>query len=112
MIIWSGHGYLVAVITFGVCLAANFILDKQFGEGFYSSNLWAVGLALILGGVISAIVGFAFKARNDREVVDPQTGERLVINQSQHSFFFVPMHWAGIAIAVIGLVIALKDAVT
>jgi hypothetical protein len=62
--------------------------------------------------VISAIVGFAFKARSDREVVDPQTGERLVINQSHHSFFFIPMHWAGIAIAVIGLVIALKDAVT
>lgn len=107
--IWSGLGFLVGVITFGSCLLANYILDEQFGEGFYSSNLWAVGAALFVGGTISACVGFVLKRRNDRYVIDEETGERLVINQSSHSFFFVPMHWAGVVVASIGVVVAVID---
>ncbi len=110
MIIWSGLGFLVAVITFGCCLVVNIVLDAQFGEGFYSSNLWAVGAALVLGGIVSSGVGFMLKGRSDRFVVDEETGERMVINNSSHSFFFVPMHWAGIVVAVIGVCVAISGA--
>jgi hypothetical protein len=112
MLIWSGFGFLVAVITFGACLLMNWLLDAQFGEGYYSSHGWAVGSALIMGGLISSVVGILLKARHDREVVDVQTGERMVINLSQHSFFFVPMHWAGVAIAAIGVAAAVYDLLT
>lgn len=111
MIIWSGLGFLVVVFVFGSCLLWNFALDAQFGEGYYSSHPWAIGAALMVGGVISAIFGFFLKSRNDRDVVDVQTGEPLVINQSQHSLFFVPMHWAGVLIATIGFGIAVFDLV-
>lgn len=107
--IYNGLGFFVAVITFGSCLAANFLLDQQFGEGYYSSNLWAMGIALFIGGVISSVLGFLLKQRTDRIVVDEQTGERLVINLSRHSFFFIPMHWAGIVIALLGLGCTIAD---
>jgi len=110
MVIWSGLGFLVAVITFGSCLLANFLLDAQFGEGYYSSHLWAVGTALFVGGAISSALGFVLKGRSDRFVVDEETGERLVINNSSHSFFFIPMHWAGIVIAIMGIGVAFSDA--
>lgn len=110
MIIWSGLGFLVPVITFGSCLAANLLFDAQFGAGFYSSHHWVIGLALIVGGVVSALVGFALKFRHDREVVDVQTGERFVVNRSDNSFFFIPMHWAGLVVATIGLGLAVYDA--
>lgn len=110
MIIWTGLGFLVAVITFGSCLLANFVLDAQFGEGYYSSHRWAVGVALLIGGLISSGIGFMLKGRSDRFVVDEETGERLVINNSSHSFFFVPMHWAGIVVALIGVGVAISDA--
>ncbi len=110
MVIWTGLGFLVAVITFGSCLLANFVLDAQFGEEYYSSHLWAVGGALFIGGMISSGVGFILKGRSDRFVVDEETGERLVINNSSHSFFFVPMHWAGIVVALIGVCVAISDA--
>jgi hypothetical protein len=112
MVIWSGLGFLVAVITFGSCLITNFVLDEQFGEGYYSSHLWASGLALFVGGMISSAVGFALKMRTDRFVIDEETGERMIINQSSHSFFFVPMHWAGLLIVGAGAVIAVYDIVT
>lgn len=110
MVIWSGLGFLVAVITFGSCLLANFVLDAQFGEGYYSSHVWAVGAALLMGGIISSGIGFLLKGRSDRFVVDEATGERMVINNSSHSFFFIPMHWAGIVVAVIGVGVAISDA--
>ena len=112
MVVWSGLGFLVAVITFGSCLLTNLILDEQFGEGYYSSHLWAVGFALLVGGMISSAVGVALKLGKDRFVVDEETGERLVINRSDHSFFFVPMHWAGLLIAAGGLGLILYDVLT
>ena len=110
MIVWTGLGFLVAVVTFGFCLIANFVLDAQFGEGYYSSHLWAVGAALFIGGTISSGIGFVLKGRSDRFVVDEVTGERMVINNSSHSFFFIPMHWAGIVVALIGIGVAISDA--
>jgi signal peptidase I len=35
MVIWSGLGFLVAVITFGMCLLLNFVLDAQIGDVTY-----------------------------------------------------------------------------
>ena len=73
MRIWNGLGFLVAVITFGCCLIANYLLDVQFGEAFCSSHLWAVGLALAFGGLISTGVGFPLMGRSDRFVIDEET---------------------------------------
>jgi hypothetical protein len=109
MLIWSGLGFLVAVITFGSCLIANYVLDAQFGEGFYSSHRWAVGTALLIGGIVSAGIGFVLKGRSDRFVIDEETGQRMVINNSNHSFFFIPMHWAGVIVALVGFGVALSD---
>src|SRR5262245_3180000 len=103
MIIWSGMGFLVAVITFASCWLMNYLLDAQFGPGYYSSHPWAIGAALIIGGVLSSIAGFALRSRGGREAIDAQTGERFVVNESHHSIFFVPMHWAGLIVAAIGV---------
>lgn len=103
MIIWTGWGFLVLVFLFAASFLMNLITDWQFGEGYYHEHLWAFGIALILGGVISSAVGFFLKKRNDREVIDVKTGERMIVNMSQHSIFFVPMHWAGIVLVFLGI---------
>lgn len=90
MIVWSGHGYVVAVVTFASCFLLSYLLDAQYGEGYYSSHSWAIGGALILGGLLSSAIGFALKA---------WLGEA----RSAGSFFFVPIHWAGLVVAAIGL---------
>jgi len=92
MIIWSGFGFLVAVITFAACFAMNFLIDAQFGKGYYSSHPWAIGVALIIGGVLSSIAGFAMRSREG----------------SRHTFFFIPMHWAGLVVAGIGILVMFK----
>ena len=108
MVISNGLGFLVAVITFGSCLIFNLVLDSQLGEGYYSSHEWAIGAALIVGGVISYCLGLMLKRRTDRFVIDEETGERFTINNSSHSFFFIPMHLAGAIIVVIGICVAVS----
>ena len=109
MIVWSGFGFLVPLLTFGACLLANVAIDAQMGAGYYSAHNWTIGSALLVGGVLSAGIGFLLKGRTDRYVVDENTGERFVMNNSSHSFFFVPMHWAGVGIAILGVGMMVSD---
>jgi hypothetical protein len=108
MIIWSGWGFLVAVITFGFCLLVNLAVDAQFGEGYYSEHNWAIGSALMAGGIASAIVGFALLA--DEGEPAEEGVERVPVNAWNDTFFFIPMHWAGIVITIIGICLAASDA--
>lgn len=107
MIIWSGWGFLVAVITFGFCLLVNLAVDTQFGEGYYSEHNWAIGAALIAGGIASAMAGFALLPE---EHAAPEYGAEPSANpRSSDTFFFVPMHWAGILIAIGGICLVASD---
>jgi hypothetical protein len=38
VIIWRGLGWLVAVIVFGFSLAANFVVNATYGEGYYDHH--------------------------------------------------------------------------
>lgn len=109
MIIWSGLGFLVLVFVFAASFLRNLLVDWQFGEGYYRQHLWAFGFALALGGAVSFAVGRLLKNRNDREVIDVKTGERMTINLPQHSIFFIPMHWAGIVLILLGIGTAIYD---
>lgn len=106
MIIWSGWGFLVAVITFGFCLLVNLAVDTRFGEGYYSEHNWAIGSALIAGGMASAIVGYTLLVEESAE----DGAEQVSTNAWENTFFFIPMHWAGIVIAIIGICLAASDA--
>ncbi len=111
MIIWSGRGYLGAAATFGVCLVTNYVVDENWGQGFYSSHLWIVGLAVTGGGLLSAAIGFGLKPHTERELTDPATDERVVIQFAADTLFFIPLHWAGCVIAMIGVGTVLYDLV-
>jgi hypothetical protein len=109
MIIWSGLGFLVPLLTFGACVLLNLVLDAQYGQGFYSAHEWTAGSGLILGGLISLGAGLALRPRAKPELAStlaPQTAPR-----SRHTFFFVPMHWAGLIIAIIGVGVVVHDIV-
>lgn len=108
MIVWSGFGFLVAVITLAVSVVMNFLLDGYFGKGFCATHDWLFGAALFIGGIQSAIVGFALNTSEDSADVDDRTGEPLVSTRSQHTFFYIPMHWAGLIVAAVGIVVIVQ----
>jgi hypothetical protein len=90
MVIWSGHGYLVAVIVFLSSLATEFVTERvKSDDNFYQSSAWALPLALVVAAIIVAILA------------------RLLPNEpyAKHSLFFVKIQWwplilLGLALAV------------
>lgn len=106
VIIWRGLGFLVAVIVFGLSLAANFLFNAVYGEGYYDQHKWPFAASLFCSAVICWFLGNYLRKRSDKVAIDKQTGKEIVVNQSKHTLFFIPMHWwapvlAGIAVVLV-----------
>ena len=95
-IIWTGKGYLVFVIVFGCSLIANLLFNAQVGAGYYDHHKWPFAVLLLVSAAICWSLGDYLRKRSDQVVIDKQTGKELVINQSHHTLFFIPMHWWGL----------------
>lgn len=100
MIVWSGWGFLVAIV--GVAL---------WGVGFVIGTSVAPGtplVAAVLGfvGAIGAGVAIFFAARKfegkvERTLIDQQTGQEVVLRRNAGSLFFIPTRfWAYIVPAL------------
>jgi hypothetical protein len=91
MIIWSGHGYLVAVIVFLSSLAMEFATESAAGnDRFYQQSVWALPAAFLMAAVLTFVVERAISARST----------------DRHTLFFIPMKWwplvlAGLAVVVL-----------
>jgi hypothetical protein len=97
MVIWSGHGYLVAVIVFLSSLATEFITERaNHDDDFYQSSTWALPLALVVAGIVTAVVA------------------RLLPNEpyAKHSLFFVKIQWWPLILLVLALAVFLYRALT
>jgi hypothetical protein len=90
VIIWSGYGFLVAVIVFGSSLLMELLTEKWTGDdNFYQNSAWALPVALVIAGLLSWLC--------DR-ILRPAPGV-------QNSLFFVPMKWWAPLLFVIALAI-------
>ncbi len=109
MIIWSGLGFLVAVIIFGCSLVLNFAINAWLGDGYYDTHKWPFAISLFLSAVICWFLGAALRRRTSQVVIDKETGKEIVLNRSNHSLFFIPMHiWAPI-LAIGGVIVLVID---
>lgn len=93
MIIWSGWGLLTLVIAVGMGGLVAALTGSAMG---LADHARFTGLPLAVGLLAAAAVnwwaGRRLNARPGRELVDPTTGETVVLRQ-RHSLFFVPMEW-------------------
>ena len=105
VIFWRGFGWLVAVIVFVLSLAANFAFNAIYGEGYYDHHKWPLALSLLVSAVVCWFLGNYLKTRSDRIATDKQTGKDIVVNQSRHTLFFVPMQLWGPILALIAIVV-------
>lgn len=105
MIIWQGHGYLVAVIVLALGVAVALATESYFGDaGYYQTHGWPLAASLLLAGLACWSLGGYLHRRGARTVVDKATGQELVIG-GKHTLFFVPMHWWGPILAVIAAIV-------
>ena len=86
MVIWSGKGFIVAVAVFGCSLMMEWVIETATdNDNYYQASVWAMPLALLIGGAISTGAASALP-REDR---------------GRHTLFFIPMFWWGPLLALI-----------
>ena len=108
MIVWSGLGFLVAVIALACALAAQLLTESAFGEAYYSENKWPMAVALVVAAALCWGIGSALHRRSARTVIDKESGEEIELRAS-HSLFFVPMRWWGPILLVVAVVLLATD---
>ncbi|HKQ37893.1 MAG TPA: hypothetical protein VJ063_07430 [Verrucomicrobiae bacterium] len=94
----------MAVFTFGFSLVANLITNFVTGSGAYwDAHKWPLAISLFVSAFTSWLVGRYFHNRKARVLIDPATGEEVILRKS-HTLFFVPMMWWGPILVVFGIV--------
>jgi hypothetical protein len=101
MVIWSGKGFLVAVVVFLSSLGMEFLTESLTGDSeYYQTSAWPLPAALLTAAVLTAAAAFLWIPELER---------------SQHTLFFIPIAWwplilAAIAAGVFIYRVAARDA--
>jgi hypothetical protein len=107
MIIWTGYGFLVAVIVFGFSLTANLITNSVTdGKTYWANHKWPLAVSLLFSAIVCSLIGYFLRNRNARRLFDPRNGKEVILRES-HTLFFIPIIWWGpilIACSLIALV--------
>ncbi|HEY0203130.1 MAG TPA: hypothetical protein VGC15_03140 [Acetobacteraceae bacterium] len=100
MVIWSGWGILVVPVT----LLVGGGVTVLFGALLNAAGLGRLaGFALVAGLLAAAAanwwVGRWLNGRPGRVLLDPATGQQVVLRR-RHSLFFIPAQWWAVPLAV------------
>lgn len=100
LIIWRGWGALAPVIAIVGWLVPLALLEGVLGHATYIR--FSGAFSLIFGFAAAAAIWFVGQALNSvpgRVLVDPSTGQRVVLRK-RHDLFFIPMQWWAIPVAL------------
>jgi hypothetical protein len=110
-IVFTGYGFLVLVFVFGFSLIANLITNCVTGDRMYwDAHKWPFAVSLFVSAVTCWLIGYFFRNRNGRLLIDPKNGEEVVLRES-HTLFFIPMIWWGPILVVFGLIALVAECV-
>jgi hypothetical protein len=107
MIIWSGWGFLVAIVGIGCLVLTELGVEAAMNDDkFYQNNGWPKLVAFLVAAVIAWPLGRALnRGQSERELIDPNTGERVVMKSGGgHSLFFIPVEYWALVFMVLGIV--------
>ena len=109
MIIWQGIGWAAALIAFGCLVLAEAVFEAAFDDDAYYQEH---GLPMACGFLLAAILldGLTRLRRNRgaRRLVDPETGEDVILDPAD-SLFFVPLRFlAPVCVGVAVLVLVFR----
>lgn len=105
MVIWSGWGFLVAVITFTNSLIGELLCRHITGNNeYYQQHSWPFTVVFILSGVISWFLGkYLNKPQNDKIYIDKETREEVRLSK-KNTFFFIKMEYWGFILPLVGFI--------
>ena len=106
MIIWSGLGFLVAVITFLLLLIAEYVTESLFrDESYYQAHGWPKLLAFFLAGAVIWPLGVYLNRKPRKIMIEKETRKEVL--KPGHSFFFIRMEYWGPILFALGIIFLL-----
>ena len=97
IVIWSGRGLVAGVVGFACLILTQLAVDAgTHDERFFTNHGWPKLVGLWLAAAVVWPLGRALNRRTERRLLDPTSGQRVVVRSGGgHSLFFVPVqHWS------------------
>ncbi|OQZ02748.1 MAG: hypothetical protein B6D34_10310 [Candidatus Brocadia sp. UTAMX1] len=110
MIIWSGFGFLVAIIGFASLLLTEVITKSSFhDEAYYQTHGWPKLVAFWVAAVLVYFVGLWLDRQPGRAMIDKATDQEVVLRRV-HALFFIPVRYWPYIFSGLGVVfLFIKD---
>ena len=103
MIVWSGRGFLIAIVFIASMFASVSIIPKEYADyGFV--------ISFFITGIFSWFFGLKWNKDNERIVIDEKTNKKLRL-KNNHTFFWVPMQYWGIISSILGIIILFQNSI-
>ncbi|WP_018248368.1 hypothetical protein [Orenia marismortui] len=104
MIIWSGAGILVPIVTFLSLILSELSIEFLFNsQNYYQEHGWPKLVGFLIAGVICKITEKKLNKNWNSIFIDKETGEEVVI-KTKHTFFFITMEmWGMIMLPIFGI---------
>ena len=104
MIIWSGWGVLSVLIA-GVALVLSVLVDPALARIGIPTPTGVVAVWLA-AAALNWVIGTRLNVRPDRELVDPRTGQTVIL-RARHTLFWIPMQYLSVLMLLLGVMAAL-----
>ncbi len=99
MVIWSGWGVLAVLFAVVGAIGGIGLVDAAGGLGLGLPEDSGFALGLLVAAVVNWFVGTRLNRSLGRELIDANTGERVILRR-QHTLFWVPMQYWSVVMAV------------
>ncbi|MDB5353111.1 MAG: putative rane protein [Planctomycetota bacterium] len=103
-LVWSGLGFLVAVITFGCLITTEYLVEAAFHDDrYYQAHGWPKLVGFIVAAAFVWVVGRYVRGRQGKILIDPETGSEVVVGRD-HTFFFIPVGYWPPILLILGMI--------
>lgn len=105
MIIWTGFGFLIALIAFASLLIVSSGMDYIMNDPtYYTSHAWTQTMAMIIAALFSWGFAHLVSKGKQRKLQDQDTGEEIILKSSHSLFFIEAKYWPYIYL-IIGIIL-------
>jgi hypothetical protein len=103
LIIWQGLGFLAFLVPVLIAILFEGIFDKIYGAGFTNRHTWIWGVSMMVGAALTYVLARYLAAKPARELIDPKTGETIVLRK-KHTLFWIPLEYCAVILVVAGVI--------
>jgi len=109
MIFYTGAGYLVFILFVAPLIVLGWILYKYFGiDVLRASSWWPLHSLMILGAILTSVVGWLGNRKMIEEVIHEKTGP-VSLFKPRHTLYWIRMeYWGPIALTIYFVLAAVR----